>query len=68
MSTTGTAIINRLNQEIVRILLNNSDVKTRLLNASIEAVGSTPEELGAAVKSEMARLGKIIRDTGISGK
>ena len=67
-ANTPVAIINRLNQEIVRILLNNSDVKTRLLNASIEAVGSTPEELGAAVKSEMARLGKIIRDTGISGK
>jgi hypothetical protein len=30
-----------------------------------EPVGSPPEEFGAVVKSEMTRLGKIIREAGI---
>ena len=31
----------------------------------MEAVGSTPEELAALVKSDIARLGKLIREAGI---
>jgi tripartite-type tricarboxylate transporter receptor subunit TctC len=63
---TGTPapIINRLNQEMVRYL-RLPDVKEKLLTNSVESVGSTPEELGATIKSEMARLGKVIRDVGI---
>jgi len=31
----------------------------------VESLGSTPEELAATVKSEMARLGKVIKAAGI---
>ena len=61
---TPAAIINRLNQEMVRYL-RLPDVKEKLLANSVESVGSTPEELGATIKSEMARLGKLIKDVGI---
>ena len=61
---TPAAIIRRLNQEIVRVL-NRADVKEKLFNTGVEVVASTPEQFGAAVKSEMDRMGKVIKDAGI---
>jgi tripartite-type tricarboxylate transporter receptor subunit TctC len=61
---TPAPIINRLNQEIVRIL-HRADVKERFFNAGIESIGSSPQEFAAAIKSEMNRLGKVIKDAGI---
>ena len=61
---TPDAIVKRLNQEAVRYL-GTADAKTRLLNLGTEAVGSTPEEFAAVMKSEVARLGKMIREVGI---
>jgi tripartite-type tricarboxylate transporter receptor subunit TctC len=61
---TPPAIINRLNQEMVRYL-RLPEVKDKLLAMAVESVGSTPEELGATIKSEMSRLGKLIKDVGI---
>ncbi len=61
---TSTGIIVRLNQEIVRILAG-ADVKEKLLNTGVEAVGSSPEQFRTAIASEMSRLGKVIRDAGI---
>jgi tripartite-type tricarboxylate transporter receptor subunit TctC len=62
---TPAAIIGRLHQEVVRAI-NTTDIKEKLLEVGLEIVGSTPEELAAVMKSEMARLGKVIRDAGIS--
>jgi tripartite-type tricarboxylate transporter receptor subunit TctC len=45
--------------------LNTAETRTRLLNAGVETVGSSPEELAAAIKSDMARMGRVIRDAGI---
>jgi tripartite-type tricarboxylate transporter receptor subunit TctC len=64
---TPATIINRLNQEIERAL-NRAEVKQKLFNAGAEVVASSPERLAATVKSEMARLGKVIRDAGIRGE
>ena len=61
---TPAALINRLNQEMVRALMR-TDAKERLFNFGVEAVGSSPEQFAAAVKSEMAKWGKVIRDAGI---
>ena len=61
---TPTAIITRLNQEIVRFI-NAPSSKDRLLNSGVEGVGSTSEQLAATVKSEMAKWGKVIKDAGI---
>lgn len=60
------ALINRLNQEIVRVL-NSSEVKGKFLNVGIEPVGSSPDELAARIKSDMIILGKLIKDAGIRG-
>ena len=61
---TSAAIINRLHQEIVKVL-NRSDMKDKLFSAGMEVVGSSPEELAATVKSDMVTWGKVIRDAGI---
>ena len=61
---TPTAIITRLNQEIVRIL-NQPDVMERHFNLAKEVVSSSPEKAAALVKSEIAKWGKVIKDAGI---
>jgi len=61
---TPAAIINRLNQETVRAL-NTPEVKQRFLNASVQVVASTPEQLADRVKSDLAKFGKVVKDAGI---
>jgi tripartite-type tricarboxylate transporter receptor subunit TctC len=34
----------------------------------LEVVASSPGELAAAMKSEMARMGKLIKDAGLRAK
>jgi tripartite-type tricarboxylate transporter receptor subunit TctC len=61
---TPAAIINRLNQEAVRVL-NRADMREKFLDASLEVVASSPKELADAVSLDMARMGKVIKDAGI---
>jgi len=61
---TPRTIIDKLNQEIVRFL-NRTEVKEKFFIAGMEAVGSSPEQFAATVKSEMARMGKVIKEAGI---
>jgi tripartite-type tricarboxylate transporter receptor subunit TctC len=61
---TPPAIINRLSQEIVR-MLGQGEVKERFLASGAETVGSSPQELAATMKSDMARMDKVIKDAGI---
>jgi len=61
---TPAAIINRLNQEIVRVL-NRPESKERYLSVGVEVFGTTPEQFAAILKSEIAKTSKIIKDTGI---
>ena len=64
---TPEAIMQRLNQEIVRVL-NRPDVKEKFLNAGLEPVGTSQEQLGAMIQSEMTRMGKVIREAGIKAE
>ena len=61
---TPTALIARLNQEIAGVL-KLPEVRDRFTNIGTEPAPSSPEEFGALVKSEMARLGKVIKEAGI---
>ena len=61
---TPAAIINRLNFEMVRVI-TREDVKEQLFNRETEVVGSTPAEYLAIIKSDIAKLGKVIKDAGI---
>ena len=62
---TPAAIINRLNQEIVRFI-HQPEAKEKLLSAGLDIVGSSPAEATATVKSEVTKWGKVIKDAGIT--
>ena len=63
-SRTPAAIISRLNREIVQVL-ERTDVREKFFNAGMDVVSGSPEQLAAAIKSEMVRVGKLIKDAGI---
>jgi len=63
---TPAAIVSRLHRELV-LALGKADVKERLLKGGVEAVGSTPEELGAYVRADIAKIEVLIRNAGIKG-
>jgi len=64
---TPANIVSRLQQEIVRVL-GQSDVEEKFTRMGISVVASSPEQLAATVKSEVTRMGKIIRETALRGK
>jgi len=61
---TPPAVIAKLNTEIAKVM-QSAEMKKQLLAQGVEARTSTPEQLGALVKSETAKWGKIIADAGI---
>jgi tripartite-type tricarboxylate transporter receptor subunit TctC len=61
---TPDAVIKRLSQEIGRII-DGPDVKDKFLATGVEPLSSTPEQFEKIVKSEMTRLGKVIKDAGV---
>ena len=63
-ATTPRALINRLNQEIVRVL-NRPEVRQQFFNVGVEVVGSSPEEFAASISSNMTVIGKLIKNAGI---
>lgn len=60
---TPAPIVNRLNQEIVRAI-NLPEIKEKFSNTGIETVGSSPQELTAAMKVEIERTSKLVKDGG----
>ncbi len=61
---TSPALINLLNREIVQSLKTTDP--QRLVNAGIEVVGNSPEEFAGFIKSEMSRMGEVIRSGSFS--
>ena len=61
---TPPAIISRLHQEIVRVM-TREDVKEQFFSRGSEVVGSTPAQFLAAIKADIARKSKVIKDAGI---
>ena len=61
---TSEAIISRLNHEVVRFL-GTPEARERLFHAGSEVVGSSPDELAAAIRTEMDRMRTVIKDAGI---
>ncbi len=61
---TPRPIIDRLNQEIVRVL-NTPDIKERLTAEGTEIVASTPEDFAKHIKSETEKWAKVIKAAGI---
>lgn len=61
---TPQAVINRLNNEINRIL-KTPDVAETILSLGAEPLGGSPDELTKFIREGLARWGKIIASLGI---
>ena len=57
-------IVARLNAEMVKVL-GHADVKNRLTGLGYEITTTTPEQLAAHIRSEIAKWGKVVKATGI---
>ncbi len=66
MVRTGTPaeIILRLHAESVKAL-NQPDVKGRFGAAGLDPIGSSPEQFGAHISSDIVKWGKIVKATGL---
>jgi len=58
------AIVNKLSAEVARIV-QLPDVTQRFQLDGAEAVGSTPKEFAAFLRTEMQKWSKVIKDAGI---
>ncbi len=61
---TPREIVARLNAELVKAL-EQPEVRTSLLAEGAEPIGGSPEQFAAHIRSEMERLGKLIREAKI---
>ena len=61
---TPVAIINRLSRETARAI-NRPEIKDKFAASGGDVEGSTPQEFSAKIKSEIVRLGKVIKDANI---
>ena len=60
---TAKTIIGRINTEIVKAM-QTADVKERFASLGVEAVSSTPAAFDDYIKSESAKLAKVIKASG----
>ena len=65
VAPTGTPnqIIKRLNAQMGTIL-NNPEIKTQLASRGFDVQTSSPEQLGAYIKAEVAKWGPIVKKSG----
>ena len=63
-SKMPVAIVNRLSQEVTRVI-SQAEAKKTFLNVGSEIVPGSPEELAALMKSEMTTFAKLFKDAGI---
>jgi tripartite-type tricarboxylate transporter receptor subunit TctC len=59
-------IVAKLNKAITEVVTSN-ETKTHFLNVSWVPLSSTPDELGAYIKSEIARWAKVVEAAGATG-
>ncbi|MGZ5144711.1 MAG: Bug family tripartite tricarboxylate transporter substrate binding protein [Burkholderiales bacterium] len=64
---TPTVIVNRLQQELARTL-NGEDVKQKLFNAGSQVVTSAPDAFAAMMKSDVERIGKLVKAAGLQAE
>jgi tripartite-type tricarboxylate transporter receptor subunit TctC len=61
---TPRDVIARLNTEILRAMKHPDYMKV-LFNGAIDPVGSSPEELGRFIRSEIEKYARVVKDAGI---
>ncbi|GHC70278.1 MFS transporter [Pseudorhodoferax aquiterrae] len=62
---TPAPIVTQLNKALVKVL-NNPDVKAKIVAQGGEVVAETPEQFAAFIKAETAKWGKVVKESGAS--
>ena len=62
-SGTPAAVVSRLSAAVAEVV-KQPDVAKRLADVGLEAVGSTPAEMGVVMKADREKWGKVVRETG----
>jgi tripartite-type tricarboxylate transporter receptor subunit TctC len=60
---TPRAIINKLHADLTQALML-PDVRERLTGTGVDLIGSTPQQLASFIQSEIAKLGKVVKQSG----
>ena len=63
-AATSKDIVARLHRETARAV-ETGDVRERLAGMGVDAVGTTPEQAGAYLKSEIAKYAKVVKAIGL---
>jgi tripartite-type tricarboxylate transporter receptor subunit TctC len=63
-SATPRSLINRLGADFARAL-NSPEVKGKLANLGMVAVGSTPEQFDAYIRSEIVKWAEVVKGAGV---
>jgi tripartite-type tricarboxylate transporter receptor subunit TctC len=61
---TAPAIITRLNKEVAAVI-DGGDLKDKLASQGFVPDASTPQEFAAHIRTELARLRKLVKAAGI---
>lgn len=61
---TSKAVIVKIHGDLLKVLAQ-PDVRERMFNLGMEVAGSTPEQLAALVESDIAKWGKVIKESGV---
>ena len=62
---TPAPIVTQLNKALVKVL-NQPDVKAKIVAQGGEVVAETPEQFAAFIKAETAKWGKVVKESGAS--
>jgi tripartite-type tricarboxylate transporter receptor subunit TctC len=60
---TPADVVAKLNSEVLRVLAT-PDFRDRIALEAITAIGSTPDEFGVFIKSEIARWARVVKASG----
>jgi tripartite-type tricarboxylate transporter receptor subunit TctC len=64
-SGTPVAVVGRLHSELVKVLAL-PDVRARLTDIGMDAIGNSPEEFAEVIRTEASKWTKLIRESAIS--
>jgi tripartite-type tricarboxylate transporter receptor subunit TctC len=60
---TPPDVVARLNTEVLRVLAS-PDFRSRITLEAVAPIGTSPEEFGNFIKSEIVRWAKVVKDSG----
>ena len=66
-ATLPRPIVTRLHGELVKIL-NQPDVRERIINDGSEPVGSSPDDFRQFMLADMAKWAKVVKEGGIKAE